>query len=208
MVALALVGAFEFGEKVPTLTHLFGPGVAEIILRTQSKLSLKCIAAKAVKKYRLSYKGKKAKWYKSSLLTLTETGFRSSTRSPWSFHWATRTWKHFTLMEAFLPAHHPRPKNLAFVGFPLIWSFIDRTVPSFHGRLPDTVTDITGSATVLGILEHVTCIFKSSRRWYLLPPAAHLVVGPCFSPSRWHCGFCKWNEICTGTVNRLTFNFL
>jgi len=32
-------------------------GVAEIILRTQSKLSLKCIAAKAIKKYRLCYKG-------------------------------------------------------------------------------------------------------------------------------------------------------
>ena len=61
MLALALDGAFEFGENVSTLTYLFGPGVAEIILRTQSKLSLKCIAAKAVKKYRLSYKGKKAK---------------------------------------------------------------------------------------------------------------------------------------------------
>ncbi len=32
-------------------------GVAEIILRTQSKLSLKCIAAKAIKRYSLSYKG-------------------------------------------------------------------------------------------------------------------------------------------------------
>ncbi|KAF4530186.1 hypothetical protein B566_EDAN001445 [Ephemera danica] len=32
-------------------------GVAEIILRTQSKLSLKCIAAKAVRVYNISYKG-------------------------------------------------------------------------------------------------------------------------------------------------------
>lgn len=32
-------------------------GVAEIILRTQSKLSLKCMAAKAVKKFNLSYQG-------------------------------------------------------------------------------------------------------------------------------------------------------
>ena len=32
-------------------------GVAEIILRTQSKLSLKCIAAKAVKRYAINYKG-------------------------------------------------------------------------------------------------------------------------------------------------------
>ncbi|GAB6032424.1 hypothetical protein CHUAL_011062 [Chamberlinius hualienensis] len=32
-------------------------GVAEIILRTQSKISLKCIAAKAVKKFNLSYQG-------------------------------------------------------------------------------------------------------------------------------------------------------
>lgn len=33
------------------------PGVAEIILRTQSKLSLKCIAAKAIKRYAINYKG-------------------------------------------------------------------------------------------------------------------------------------------------------
>uniref|UniRef100_T1JE69 Protein fem-1 homolog B n=1 Tax=Strigamia maritima TaxID=126957 RepID=T1JE69_STRMM len=32
-------------------------GVAEIILRTQSKLSLKCIAAKAVRKFNVSYQG-------------------------------------------------------------------------------------------------------------------------------------------------------
>ncbi|KAI9561961.1 Fem-1-like protein B [Daphnia sinensis] len=32
-------------------------GVAEIILRTQSKLSLKCIAAKAIKRYALNYEG-------------------------------------------------------------------------------------------------------------------------------------------------------
>ncbi|XP_023231567.1 protein fem-1 homolog B-like [Centruroides sculpturatus] len=32
-------------------------GVAEIILRTQAKLSLKCIAAKAVKKFNLTYEG-------------------------------------------------------------------------------------------------------------------------------------------------------
>lgn len=32
-------------------------GVAEIILRTQSQLSLKCIAAKAVKRYSIDYKG-------------------------------------------------------------------------------------------------------------------------------------------------------
>lgn len=36
---------------------MFVLGVAEIILRTQSKLSLKCIAAKAVKRYALSYEG-------------------------------------------------------------------------------------------------------------------------------------------------------
>ena len=38
-------------------TFLPVTGVAEIILRTQSKLSLKCIAAKAIKRYSLSYKG-------------------------------------------------------------------------------------------------------------------------------------------------------
>lgn len=32
-------------------------GVAEIILRSQTKLSLKCMAAKAVKAYNLSYTG-------------------------------------------------------------------------------------------------------------------------------------------------------
>ncbi|KAJ9597194.1 hypothetical protein L9F63_026916, partial [Diploptera punctata] len=32
-------------------------GVAEIILRTQTKLSLKCMAAKAVKAYNLTYQG-------------------------------------------------------------------------------------------------------------------------------------------------------
>lgn len=32
-------------------------GVAEIILKTQAKLSLKCIAAMAVKTYKLSYVG-------------------------------------------------------------------------------------------------------------------------------------------------------
>jgi len=32
-------------------------GVAEIILRTQTKLSLKCMAAKAVKTYNITYQG-------------------------------------------------------------------------------------------------------------------------------------------------------
>merc|ERR1712137_1195533 len=32
-------------------------GVAEIILRTQSKLSLQCIAAKAINSYQISYQG-------------------------------------------------------------------------------------------------------------------------------------------------------
>jgi len=32
-------------------------GVAEIILRTLSKLSLKCIAARAIQRYNLPYKG-------------------------------------------------------------------------------------------------------------------------------------------------------
>ena len=36
--------------------HFF-PGVAEIILRTQTKLSLKCIAAKAVQIYNIPYQG-------------------------------------------------------------------------------------------------------------------------------------------------------
>ena len=38
------------------LVFLFA-GVAEIILRTQTKLSLKCMAAKAVKAYNLTYQG-------------------------------------------------------------------------------------------------------------------------------------------------------
>lgn len=32
-------------------------GVAEIILRTQTKMSLKCMAAKAVKNYNITYRG-------------------------------------------------------------------------------------------------------------------------------------------------------
>lgn len=36
---------------------LFPTGVAEIILKTQAKLSLKCIAASAIKTHKLFYKG-------------------------------------------------------------------------------------------------------------------------------------------------------
>ena len=46
--------------------HKLFLGVAEIILRTQSKLCLKCIAAKAIKRYSIDYKG---------LLPVTLEGF-------------------------------------------------------------------------------------------------------------------------------------
>lgn len=36
---------------------MFIAGVAEIILKTQAKLSLKCMAATAVKTHRLTYQG-------------------------------------------------------------------------------------------------------------------------------------------------------
>jgi Fem-1 family protein b len=39
------------------LSLIWIAGVAEIILRTQTKLSLKCMAAKAVKNYNITYQG-------------------------------------------------------------------------------------------------------------------------------------------------------
>ena len=38
--------------------HFYYLGVAEIILKSQTKMSLKCLAAKSVRKYNLSYLGK------------------------------------------------------------------------------------------------------------------------------------------------------
>ena len=37
--------------------EIFFLGVAEIILKSQSKMSLKCLAAQSVRKYNLTYQG-------------------------------------------------------------------------------------------------------------------------------------------------------
>jgi hypothetical protein len=48
----------QWRHQEAVLSYLiFIAGVAEIILRTQTKLSLKCMAAKAVKTYNLTYQG-------------------------------------------------------------------------------------------------------------------------------------------------------
>ncbi|XP_065334443.1 protein fem-1 homolog B isoform X2 [Cloeon dipterum] len=60
IVGLTEAGAHQdtVNEKGETPFDAATTGVAEIILRAQSKLSLKCIAAKAVKAYNLDYRGR------------------------------------------------------------------------------------------------------------------------------------------------------
>lgn len=54
MVALIIFSVIQF-QKKPNLIQFIG--VAEIILRTQTKLSLKCAAAKAIQTYKIPYQG-------------------------------------------------------------------------------------------------------------------------------------------------------